>query len=76
MNALRLQSYLINDIIDFSSIQVNNLRLNLNNFTIERVINEVNSLFKSVLEMKNLVLYIDLTKNSVVNIRTDFQKLI
>ncbi|CAD8097999.1 unnamed protein product [Paramecium sonneborni] len=76
INALRLQSYLINDIIDFSSLCADNLELDIKDFSIKDLVDEINKLFKSVIEMKNLVLYVDLLENQLNNLCTDFSRLV
>ncbi|CAD8157290.1 unnamed protein product [Paramecium octaurelia] len=76
INALRLQSYLINDIIDFSSLCAKNLELDIKDFLIMDLVDEINKLFKSVIEMKKLILYVDLLENQINNICTDFQRLV
>ncbi|CAD8094447.1 unnamed protein product [Paramecium sonneborni] len=76
INALRLQSYLINDIIDFSSLCADNLELDIKDFQIKDLVDEINKLFKSVIEMKNLILYVDLLENQLNNLCTDFSRLV
>ncbi|CAD8078147.1 unnamed protein product [Paramecium primaurelia] len=76
INALRLQSYLINDIIDFSSLCADNLELDIKDFLIMDLVDEINKLFKSVIEMKKLILYVDLLENQLNSISTDFQRLV
>ncbi|CAD8181693.1 unnamed protein product [Paramecium octaurelia] len=76
INALRFQSYLINDIIDFSSLCADNLELDIIDFLIKDLVDEINKLFKSVIEMKNLILYVDLLENQLNSLCTDFSRLV
>ena len=54
---------MVNDIIDFSSLCADNLELDIKEFLIKDLVDEINKLFKSVIEMKNLIFYVDLLEN-------------
>lgn len=54
---------MINDIIDFNSLSSGNIQINVKSFRIKDLIDEIRKLFKSLIEMKNLILYIDLSDN-------------
>ncbi|CAD8207897.1 unnamed protein product [Paramecium octaurelia] len=75
-NSLKLQSYIINDIIDFSNYYANSLHLQIKDFTFKELINEISGLFQQQFEMKNMGLKIVMVKNSFLTFNTDYNRLI
>ena len=51
------------------------MEMDFKEFYVKDLIDEVNSLFKSSIEMKKLALYIDLFENSLKTLNTDFSRL-
>ncbi|CAD8155362.1 unnamed protein product [Paramecium pentaurelia] len=75
-NSLKLQSYIINDIIDFSNYYANSLYLQTKDFTFKELINEISGLFQQQFEMKNMGLQIVMLKNNFSTFNTDYNRLI
>ncbi|CAD8198111.1 unnamed protein product [Paramecium pentaurelia] len=75
-NSLKLQSYIINDIIDFSNYYANSLYLQTKDFTFKELINEISGLFQQQFEMKNMGLKIVMLKNNFQTFNTDYNRLI
>ncbi|CAK79279.1 unnamed protein product (macronuclear) [Paramecium tetraurelia] len=75
-NSLKLQSYIINDIIDFSNYYANSFYLQTRDFTFKELINEISGLFQQQFEMKNMGLVIVMKKNHFSTFNTDYNRLI
>ncbi|CAD8170635.1 unnamed protein product [Paramecium octaurelia] len=75
-NSLKLQSYIINDIIDFSNYYANSFYLQTRDFTFKELINEISGLFQQQFEMKNMGLLIVMKKNNFSTFNTDYNRLI
>ncbi|CAD8206745.1 unnamed protein product [Paramecium octaurelia] len=73
--ALQLQSYIINDVIDFSQFYNNTLDVCVREFQIKDVINEITSIFNLQFQEKGLNFVIDLTKNTQTSMATDYNRL-
>ncbi|CAK68029.1 unnamed protein product (macronuclear) [Paramecium tetraurelia] len=74
-NALKLQAYLIRDIIDFTQYHSHLIKYNIQEFNFENIIQEVNDIFKPICLIKNLGLRINV-KNSVPPlINSDFDRI-
>ncbi|CAD8120813.1 unnamed protein product [Paramecium sonneborni] len=75
INALKLQAYLIRDIIDFTQFHSQVIRYKFEEFNFEDIVEEVNCIFRPILQMKNLGLHINV-KNSVPPlIYSDFDRI-
>ncbi|CAD8122232.1 unnamed protein product [Paramecium sonneborni] len=75
-NSLKLQSCIINDIIDFSNYYANSLYLQTKEFTFKELINEISGLFQQQFEMKNMGLRIVMVKNNFQTFNNDYNRLI
>ncbi|CAD8170637.1 unnamed protein product [Paramecium octaurelia] len=75
INSLKIQSYLISDIVDFTSSSTNNLELLIKEFSMRELINEVNSLFIMQFTEKNLDFRVDLIDCCTTTMITDYSKL-
>ncbi|CAK79283.1 unnamed protein product (macronuclear) [Paramecium tetraurelia] len=75
INSLRIQSYLISDIVDFTSSSTNNLELLIKEFSMRELINEVNSLFTMQFAEKNLEFRVDLMDCCTATVISDYSKL-
>ncbi|CAD8117047.1 unnamed protein product [Paramecium sonneborni] len=74
-NALKLQAYLIRDIIDFTQYHSHIIKYNIEEFNFENIIQEINDIFKPICQIKNLGLHINV-KNSVPTlIHSDFDRI-
>ncbi|CAD8084300.1 unnamed protein product [Paramecium sonneborni] len=74
-NALKLQAYLIRDIIDFTQYHSHIIKYNIEEFNFENIIQEINDIFKPICQIKNLGLHINV-KNSVPTlINSDFDRI-
>ncbi|CAD8106639.1 unnamed protein product [Paramecium sonneborni] len=74
-NALKLQAYLIRDIIDFTQFHSQVIKYKFEEFNFEDIVEEVNDIFRPILQMKNLGLHINV-KNSVPPlIYSDFDRI-
>ncbi|CAD8210782.1 unnamed protein product [Paramecium octaurelia] len=73
--ALQLQSYIINDVIDFSQFYNNTLDVCVKEFEIKDVISEITSIFNLQFQNKGLNFVIDLTKNTSTHMSTDYNRL-
>ncbi|CAD8191964.1 unnamed protein product [Paramecium octaurelia] len=74
-NALKLQAYLIRDIIDFTQFHSNVIKYNIQEFNFENIIQEINDIFRPICTIKNLGLHI-VVKNSVPpHIESDFDRI-
>ncbi|CAD8100829.1 unnamed protein product [Paramecium primaurelia] len=73
--ALQLQSYIINDVIDFSQFYNNSLDVCVKEFEIKDVINEITSIFNLQFQEKGLNFVIDLTQNTSIHMSTDYNRL-
>ncbi|CAD8136028.1 unnamed protein product [Paramecium pentaurelia] len=73
--ALQLQSYIINDVIDFSQFYNNSLDVCVKEFEIKDVISEITSIFNLQFQQKGLNFVIDLTKNTQTYMSTDYNRL-
>ncbi|CAD8127174.1 unnamed protein product [Paramecium sonneborni] len=73
--ALQLQSYIINDVIDFSQFYNNSLDVCVKEFEIKDVISEITSIFNLQFQEKGLNFVIDLTKNTSTRMSTDYNRL-
>ncbi|CAD8085520.1 unnamed protein product [Paramecium primaurelia] len=76
INSLKLQSYIISDIIDLSQISTNNFILSVSEFSIRELINEIIFLFKTQFEMKRIELKINLLDCTNSKFTSDYQRLI
>ncbi|CAD8106064.1 unnamed protein product [Paramecium primaurelia] len=63
-NALKLQAYLIRDIIDFIQFHSQIIKYKFEEFNFEDIVQEVNDIFRPILQMKYIGLHI-IVKNSV-----------
>lgn len=72
LSSLKMQNYLINDIIDFSHLSANLLELRYSTFSIEDIIKELTSLFKFNLLMKKIGLAFNIDENAPNEIKTDY----
>ncbi|CAD8108734.1 unnamed protein product [Paramecium primaurelia] len=75
INSLKIQSYLISDIIDFTSSSTNNLELFIKEFSMRELINEITSLFEMQFSEKNLEFRVDLMDCCINSITSDYSKL-
>ncbi|CAD8124948.1 unnamed protein product [Paramecium sonneborni] len=75
-NSLKLQSCIINDIIDFSNYYANSLYLQTKDFTFKELINEISGLFQQQFEMKNMGLRIVMVKNNLQIFNSDYNRLV
>ncbi|CAD8130767.1 unnamed protein product [Paramecium sonneborni] len=75
-NSLKLQSYIINDIIDFSNYYANQLFLSTKEITFKELINEISGLFQQQFQMKNMGLQIVMKKNNFSTFNTDYNRLL
>ncbi|CAD8096461.1 unnamed protein product [Paramecium primaurelia] len=74
-NALKLQAYLIRDIIDFTQFHSQIIKYKFEEFNFEDIVQEVNDIFRPILQMKSLGLHINV-KNSVPPlIYSDFDRI-
>ncbi|CAK62945.1 unnamed protein product (macronuclear) [Paramecium tetraurelia] len=74
-NALKLQAYLIRDIIDFIQFHSQIIKYKFEEFNFEDIVQEVNDLFRPILQMKYLGLHI-IVKNTVPPlIYSDFDRI-
>ncbi|CAD8206747.1 unnamed protein product [Paramecium octaurelia] len=75
VNSLKLQSYLINDIIDYQHYNANQLELYVTEFPLQDFLSELTSLFSIQFDMKKIAFNLDLQKNSLQYISTDQTRL-
>ncbi|CAD8207899.1 unnamed protein product [Paramecium octaurelia] len=75
INSLRIQSYLISDIIDFTSSCANNLELFIKEFSMRELINEITSLFQMQFAEKHLEFRVDLMDCYTSTVTSDYSKL-
>ncbi|CAD8114473.1 unnamed protein product [Paramecium primaurelia] len=75
INSLKIQSYLISDIIDFTSSSTNNLELLIKEFSMRELINEITSLFTMQFTEKQLEFRVDLMDCCTTTITSDYSKL-
>ncbi|CAD8122231.1 unnamed protein product [Paramecium sonneborni] len=75
INSLKIQSYLISDIIDFTSSSTNNLELLIKEFSMRELINEITSLFQMQFSEKHLEFSVDLMDCCTNIITSDYSKL-
>ncbi|CAK89123.1 unnamed protein product (macronuclear) [Paramecium tetraurelia] len=76
INSLKLQSYIISDIIDLSQISTNNFIQSVSEFSIRRLLNEIIFLFKTQFEMKRIELKINLLECTTSKFTSDYLRLI
>ncbi|CAD8078149.1 unnamed protein product [Paramecium primaurelia] len=76
INSLKLQSYIINDIIDLSQITTNNFILSVREFSISEILNEIIFLFKTQFEMKRIELKINLLECTTSKFTSDYSRII
>ncbi|CAD8124947.1 unnamed protein product [Paramecium sonneborni] len=75
ISSLKIQSYLISDIIDFSSSSTNNLELLIREFSMRELINEITSLFSMQFSEKQLEFSVDLMDCCTNTVTSDYSKL-
>ena len=75
MNALKLQQYLINDIVDFCSLSEGIFDLKLSQVPIIEIINETKNLFNNMFNLKKLTFEVDIDERAPSIIKTDFQRV-
>ncbi|CAD8155360.1 unnamed protein product [Paramecium pentaurelia] len=75
INSLKIQSYLISDIIDFTSSSTNNLELLIKEFSMRELINEITSLFTMQFTEKQLEFRVDLMDCCTTTVTSDYTKL-
>ncbi|CAK58801.1 unnamed protein product (macronuclear) [Paramecium tetraurelia] len=75
VNSLKLQSYLINDIIDYQHYNANQLELYVTEFSLQDFLSELTSLFSIQFDMKKIAFNLDLQKNSLQYLSTDQTRL-
>lgn len=66
---------LINDILDLSKIEAGHMEVHTGMVSIERIANDIASIFEPVAKQKGLVFYTDITSNCPKFIETDRQRL-
>ncbi|CAD8094449.1 unnamed protein product [Paramecium sonneborni] len=76
INSLKLQSYIISDIIDLSQISTNNFILSVREFSIKEILQEIILLFKTQFEMKRIEFKINLLECTTNKITSDYLRLI
>ncbi|CAD8157292.1 unnamed protein product [Paramecium octaurelia] len=76
INSLKLQSYVISDIIDLSQISSNNFIVSAREFSISEMLNEIIQLFKTQFEMKRVELKINLLECTLSKFTSDYVRLI
>ncbi|CAD8164831.1 unnamed protein product [Paramecium pentaurelia] len=76
INSLKIQQYLINDIIDFSSFYQDRIKIKLREFTISELITEISSMFYYQFNTKQLAFHVDLKENQLGSFCTDYKKLL
>ncbi|CAD8176418.1 unnamed protein product [Paramecium pentaurelia] len=76
INSLKLQSYIISDIIDLSQITTNNFILSVREFSISEILNEIIFLFKTQFEMKRIELKFNLLECTTSKFTSDYVRLI
>ncbi|CAK79383.1 unnamed protein product (macronuclear) [Paramecium tetraurelia] len=76
INSLKIQQYLINDIIDFSSFYQDQIKIKLREFTISELITEISSMFYYQFNTKQLAFHVDLKENQLSSFCTDYKKLL
>ncbi|CAD8074918.1 unnamed protein product [Paramecium primaurelia] len=76
INSLKIQQYLINDIIDFSSFYQDHIKIKLREFTISELITEISSMFYYQFNTKQLAFHVDLKENQLNSFCTDYKKLL
>ncbi|CAD8098000.1 unnamed protein product [Paramecium sonneborni] len=76
INSLKLQSYIISDIIDLSQISTNNFILSVREFSIKEILKEIILLFKTQFEMKRIELRINLLECTTNKFTSDYLRLI
>jgi signal transduction histidine kinase len=75
-NSLRLQSFIINDIIDFSNYYANSLFLQTKDFSFTELINEISELFRFQFKHKNMGFKFVMVKNELTSFNTDYCRLL
>ncbi|CAK86372.1 unnamed protein product (macronuclear) [Paramecium tetraurelia] len=75
INSLKLQSYVISDIIDLSQISSNNFIVSAREFSISEILNEIIQLFKTQFEMKRVELKINLLDCTISKFTSDYVRL-
>ncbi|CAD8196458.1 unnamed protein product [Paramecium pentaurelia] len=73
--SLKLQSYLINDIIDYQNYNANQLELYVTEFSVQDFLSELTSLFSIQFDMKKIAFNLNLKKNSLQYFSTDQTRL-
>ncbi|CAD8088228.1 unnamed protein product [Paramecium sonneborni] len=76
INSLKIQQYLINDIIDFSSFYQDRIKIKLREFTISELITEISQMFYYQFNTKQLAFNVDLKENYLNSFCTDYKKLL
>ncbi|CAD8081355.1 unnamed protein product [Paramecium primaurelia] len=74
-NALKLQAYLIRDIIDFTQFHSHVIKYNIQEFNFENIIQEINDIFKPICTIKNLGLHINVKNSVPAIIDSDFDRI-
>ncbi|CAD8093571.1 unnamed protein product [Paramecium primaurelia] len=74
-NALKLQAYLIRDIIDFTQYHSHLIKYNIQEFNFENIIQEINDIFKPICLIKNLGLHINVKNSVPALINSDFDRI-
>ncbi|CAD8042812.1 unnamed protein product [Paramecium primaurelia] len=75
VNSLKLQSYLINDIIDYQNYNANQLELYVTEFSVQDFLSELTSLFSIQFDMKKITFNLDLQKNQLQYFSSDQTRL-
>jgi signal transduction histidine kinase len=69
--SLKLQSYIINDIIDFCEMSSDMLRINLSLFSLSRLIDDLQAIFKPIIASKDLTIQLTCSDNLPQRILND-----
>ncbi|CAK63935.1 unnamed protein product (macronuclear) [Paramecium tetraurelia] len=74
-NSLRLQAYIIRDIIDFTQFNQKMIKYHFSDFNFVDIIQEINDLFKLIFQHKKIGLHVNAQRSIPIIIKSDFYRI-